>query len=483
MNQSYTLDNFTKLLRHAVNQSTYDTGHREAREVGHSTFYSRRPQDIITSAKLRQLFEYDRWGCDTSSNVQDAKLICDDNILTNVSHALRELLNEYIDPTTDRIGSAIPVHGQTGKPLATMRKDGLLDSEYVMPFEELTQSFVKAAAILGVTCVSSLLSRWIACEPVQYRISTLIDGPFFGSSVDIDGNILIEPLPLKSSALRASIPRQQNMTPTTYLGRTVVSILCRASPVFFKPSAEDNAPNVQTTSLASLDIKSICLILALKSDENVEQQFSWIDYGPLRAFSLSHSTNVWSFGTLNFNRSFRSHVGVSWDMTTGETTLSLEDDSIISLSDLNIKDTFSSLVMDKNKTRLALTRWLNSKDASKDLVDRFIDLRIALETLYLRDFINERSQEMRFRIALFAAWHLGSDEEDRKRIRKIIRDAYDEASTAVHTSKLEYSFRNVALLKHAQDLCRRGIIDLLSRKRLNANDWGDLILGIDINSD
>ena len=36
----------------------------------------------------------------------------------------------------------------------------------------------------------------------------------------------------------------------------------------------------------------------------------------------------------------------------------------------------------------------------------YIDLRIALESLYLRDFANEHSQEMRFRLALFGAWHL-----------------------------------------------------------------------------
>ena len=45
-----------------------------------------------------------------------------------------------------------------------------------------------------------------------------------------------------------------------------------------------------------------------------------------------------------------------------------------------------------NKIRLVITRWITSKDYEKDLVDKFIDLRIALESLYLQDFLNEQSQ-------------------------------------------------------------------------------------------
>ena len=55
------------------------------------------------------------------------------------------------------------------------------------------------------------------------------------------------------------------------------------------------------------------------------------------------------------------------------------------------------------------------------LEDAYIDLRIALESLYLRDFANEHSQEMRFRLALFGAWNLAEnagDLDERRSIRK-----------------------------------------------------------------
>ena len=48
-------------------------------------------------------------------------------------------------------------------------------------------------------------------------------------------------------------------------------------------------------------------------------------------------------------------------------------------------------------------------------MDRYIDLRIALEALYLEDFPDERTtQEMRFRLALFGAWHLGDNFKERQ---------------------------------------------------------------------
>ena len=73
-----------------------------------------------------------------------------------------------------------------------------------------------------------------------------------------------------------------------------------------------------------------------------------------------------------------------------------------------------------------IQRWIKSK-TDQLLPDRFIDLRIALESLYLKDFFNEHSQEMRFRLSLFGAWHLGSEIGDRRLIRKRLRDAYDVA--------------------------------------------------------
>jgi len=120
---------------------------------------------------------------------------------------------------------------------------------------------------------------------------------------------------------------------------------------------------------------------------------------------------------------------------------------------------------------------MKAKDTSEHLVDRFTDLRVALESLYLQNIGNETYRgEMRFRLSLTGAWHLGADLQERKKVRRNLLKAYDAASKAVHGGNLDY-VGNQKLLSTAQDLCRHGILKLL--REGSPNDWTDLILGIE----
>ena len=106
----------------------------------------------------------------------------------------------------------------------------------------------------------------------------------------------------------------------------------------------------------------------------------------------------------------------------------------------------------------------------------FIDLRIALEAIFLKEITGEKNQEMRFRLALNGAWYLGNGLEERQTIRKTLRAVYDKASTAVHEGYVEVSKDNRELLADGQRLCRSGILKLL--KEGSPDDWGKLILGV-----
>lgn len=127
------------------------------------------------------------------------------------------------------------------------------------------------------------------------------------------------------------------------------------------------------------------------------------------------------------------------------------------------------------KLRIAVDRWRRSKRATHP-VDAYIELRIALEALYLKDFADENSGELRFRLSLMGAWHLSADPEERRSIRKTLRDAYDTASGAVHTGQIKDEHR--VRLSDAQDLCRRGILKLL--REGPPQDWGNLVLGAEV---
>lgn len=100
----------------------------------------------------------------------------------------------------------------------------------------------------------------------------------------------------------------------------------------------------------------------------------------------------------------------------------------------------------------------------------WIELRIALETLYLKG----DDGEFAFRLADYGAWHLGADFVQRKKYRDILQRAYRLASRAVHAGEVDDTPENRDVLTSAQDLCRKGILKRTDEPE--EPNWNDLIL-------
>ena len=135
------------------------------------------------------------------------------------------------------------------------------------------------------------------------------------------------------------------------------------------------------------------------------------------------------------------------------------------------------------KLQIPINRWIKSK-ASRNSVDKMIDLGIALESLYLSG--TESKNEIRFRFSLHAAWHLGEDKGHREGLMKQFKAIYDWRSAVVHTGKLPkkgsgkkkkpYTQEEVTeFIRNAQDLCRDSIMKILEEGEFP--DWNNLILG------
>lgn len=111
----------------------------------------------------------------------------------------------------------------------------------------------------------------------------------------------------------------------------------------------------------------------------------------------------------------------------------------------------------------------------RDRPDRFIDLRIALESLFLSQ---QPDQELKFRLAVSGAWFVGEDAADRRRVWDTLRSAYDLSSTAVHGGELNKKKNkkhdSTQVLADAMAVCRRGILRVLREGPIT--DWTDLIL-------
>ena len=123
------------------------------------------------------------------------------------------------------------------------------------------------------------------------------------------------------------------------------------------------------------------------------------------------------------------------------------------------------------KLRVPIQRWRRSKAASNG-VDLAIDLRIALESLFLDD---GNRAELSFRLALRAAWYLGAEGSERTKIFEAVRDAYNIGSKAVHTGE-GYDDVIPVNLAVAQDICRMSILRRID-ERGKPPDWKKVVLG------
>ena len=122
------------------------------------------------------------------------------------------------------------------------------------------------------------------------------------------------------------------------------------------------------------------------------------------------------------------------------------------------------------KLRVPIQRWRRSKAASNG-VDLAIDLRIALESLFLDD---GNRAELSFRLALRAAWYLGAEGDERTKIFEAVREAYDIGSKAVHTGEGYDDVIPVNLVV-AQDICRMSILRRID-ERGKPPDWKEVVL-------
>ena len=122
---------------------------------------------------------------------------------------------------------------------------------------------------------------------------------------------------------------------------------------------------------------------------------------------------------------------------------------------------------------MAIRRWINSKSPQARWPDGFIDLRIALESLYLPKI----RSELGFRLAVLGAWDLGADFDARRRYYDLLKEAYDLGSTAVHTGDVAGTPASRATLAEAQAACRTAILKRIAESKKPAFSEVDVALG------
>ena len=317
--------------------------------------------------------------------------------------------------------------------------------------EDFARTMVSAAAALGPQRVAQLVFGWIRGEPLRYQTNALLIGVTIDQSLALEEGINLTQMPSSSEHLPAHLLPQRGLFPgeflSDFLGRVVLSIDCEANPAFYKPTGDLPYLAPPTICWAQGKIPGIsrdmfCTALSLSCNHSIRWQMKWEDYGELHEFNPGHVS-----GPLSQEVSNRLVP-----------TTSLSRRHLDRARDLQC----ARHVNGKMRARLetAISRWMESKKPV-NLLDQLIDLRIALEALYLKGAFGE----MRFRLSTYGAWHLAADVAERRKYQKVLLKIYDLASKAVHGVDVKNTSENRALLETAQDLCRNAIVKRIEEER------------------
>ena len=440
----------------------------ECREVRGDGTRKRRDLRALSSEELASAYTSQR---DHIGSMRADCHISDDTMGSLVAEVRKELA-EFICPQTGRLGHAFPID-QYRVIRNSGGENGVSHLEYESTPENLAKSLLRAAAIMGVDKTTELLAAWKQGRPVRLRKSTVVNGVVVYDRYVPRQDIEIVALPLTTDEL-PRLPDRDRMVPSDYIGRTLVSLQASASPALFRPRQDDKGKTAITCTKRKVGFDILCDALSLQANSHVSWTFVWTEHGDAAPFCLGDLQIVGDgrfehlmWGSRTWHETGRKPGAVS--IERGEYV------SITMFDETKLLSMIEGLQSSDKKLRIAVDRWKRSMRRDIAIVDSLIELRIALEALYLKDFTDEKSQEMRFRLALIGAWHLGETFARRQQIRKVLRDAYDKASGAVHTGEAPAGAQ--ASLKKAGKLCREGILKLL--KEGPPVDWGDLILGPD----
>lgn len=446
-------------LRRALANARFDLGRVE--RPG-KTSYANRQGEVVGPDQLREMLTGSAPDNANVKQAQAARVCMSDWLESDLKSSFRHALERHYDRNSDRVGYAFSMGAGDSYP-ATW-PSGICTEAEVSSVEQFSATMTKLAAVLGVDAVVDLLAAWTRGEPIAYRTCVVI-GLTLDKPIEPTRGIRVTPLPLTTAELPSGLPTMTEQRRSAYLGHSILSVDTLATPALFRPVSDNRSP-VRGKLPNNFDVDLICQALSLECDVCVGTGVGWNDYSDLSP--LIGGRSAWGIGE-GLGRP------AGWLSSTSSeelTTIQPLDGSVQNPSEDAIKHLLKQLKGADDRTRVAVDRWKKSRLRGATLTNRFIDLRIALESLFLPQ---TPDQQLRFRLATNGAWLVGRDYADRRKAWHILGDAYNEASKAVHHGKVKPNDDTEKLLANAQVICRRGIRHVLRDGPVS--DWNGLILG------
>ena len=462
--RTMVLDDLRITLRRVLAETTFETRPVDFPPfAGSSADDADRPPEKLGPRELRDRYERATWDDRDLLRARHARVHMPEMVALEFTDRLRLVLAEYVDPVADTVGHSLPIPANH-RSFNSIGSTGLSTHARVSTVGHFGAMLVKAAAVVGVDRVVAVIAAWTRGEPLTYRTCRVAGLSIARSMVPAKGVSLI-PLPLSDDELPPELPSGLGFV-FAYLGRTVVAVDTIAIPALFRPDF-DYVPDLEGVVTARLaagyTFEEIRETLSLECNAPIHMDLEWSDYGEL--FALTGGTR---------SRSTPGRLALPAGETYARpdshvTRLEIDESTVHAVSEDRIRRLLAALNNANPSTRVAVTRW--NKSLEGNLTDQFIDLRIALEALFLPDNPN---QQLAFTLATRGAWLLGEDDAGRRKAWRTLRKAYDAGSRAVHRGEVKETDGNVEILLQARDLCRKGLLHVLLKGRIR--DWTDLVL-------
>ena len=353
----------------------------------------------------------------------------------------------------------------------------------------LLEHLLKITIVRGIERAVSVFDKCNCIEGMYdfFQRVALIEGIRLGAEIQVFEGVQL--VPFSDSELLSYLPSPSifasDLATNAFHGKTLLLIDHPIFCVLHKPfpptipfaskiieehsiqvnQTFQNGENLHNFKKTDFSVPIFCQALSLACKSPVQNAFDWSFWAEDKFFQPFYQTNV---------TRYPGPFGNSTE--AGETQIKEAErlyHTLVNL-DLNVSE----------KLRIPINRWITS-GTNKAVVDRMIDLGIAFEALYL--LAGERG-EIRFKLAVRAAWHLGKDKDDRNKLLTKFKQIYDRRSKAVHSGKLDktakFGEEDIPVLdfiERVQDLCRQSIIKIMEDGRFP--NWNDLILGGEVESD
>lgn len=329
--------------------------------------------------------------------------------------------------------------------------------------KSILQNLLDSAILYGTGAAARQFYEQLDGKRLDYLRVTLLTGLRIEGTIEINDRIRLVPLSDNSADLPIFLPKGgSDLAPRHFMGRTVLIRDHSVSPKFVNPKQispsslfsafKHTEPRLED---ATFSVDDFCEALSLVTNKPVQMVAEWSYFNQDEIFRMHNWPNSSMWYSSEFFQFSKSPVA---DEEAIENAVGL------------YRARQRLRPNDADQLRVSVRRWIKSM-AQNDLVDAFIDLGIAMESLYLQNV----RDELRFRLALHAAWHLERDTASRQELMDKVRKVYDRRSTAVHAGKLDGNDATLRMKDEAQQICRRSILKVIEEG--GYPDWDQLVVG------